>query len=224
MIGHLYRYPHPQDSAKFIYVGQGAKRDVQHRRGKSSFGRRFLKLFPGVELPQPIREVVKIENNLELNELETIHMFQYHTWCGYPNGMNLRFPGDKDYLSLGKMAAEVTMRLKVGVCFAAKEKLSKWGKKGGEWAASSGQLETISQLPQAIKRRKENGRLQVTNGNLEHARNSPQKAKSIAKQLKEGHCKRICKLGAHGGHEYWHVRRGIMKLDCKFCQQLNSKV
>ena len=97
MIGHLYRYPHPTEPGKFLYVGQGLKRDSIHRRGATSFGRRFKKLFPDIELPQPTREIVEVENQLELNELETIWMFQYHTWHGYEGGMNLRFPEDFDY-------------------------------------------------------------------------------------------------------------------------------
>jgi hypothetical protein len=56
MIGTLYRYQHPHDSARFVYVGQGGNRDRQHRSGKSSFGRRFKKQFPDAVLPQPIKE------------------------------------------------------------------------------------------------------------------------------------------------------------------------
>ena len=95
MIGHLYRYPHPYDATKFIYCGQGEKRHNVHRSGVSSFGRRFKKLFPGIELPQPIREVVDVQDQLELNELETIWMFRYHTWRGL-GGMNIVFPGSQE--------------------------------------------------------------------------------------------------------------------------------
>jgi hypothetical protein len=99
--GHLYRYPHPHDATKFIYSGQGSKRDGDHRSGRSSFGRRFKREFPGTELPQPIRETVEVKDQLELNELETISMFRYHTWYGYDGGMNLTLPGSSDYKSLG---------------------------------------------------------------------------------------------------------------------------
>lgn len=105
MIGTLYRYPHPQDPTRFVYVGQGPKRDWSHRSGKSSFGRRFKKLFPGVELSQPIREQIEISSQLELNEEETIWMFRYHTWCEYPDGMNLLFPGSLDYKNMGKIGS-----------------------------------------------------------------------------------------------------------------------
>lgn len=103
MIGVLYRYPHPNDSSKFIYVGQTQhidkpeKRDRQHRGGRSTFGRRFKKKFPDVELPQPILERVEACSQLELNEMEIIWMFRYHTWRGYPDGMNIVLPGTQDY-------------------------------------------------------------------------------------------------------------------------------
>jgi hypothetical protein len=64
VVGTLYRYPHPLDPTRFIYVGQGAKRDVDHRRGSKEFGKRFKKKFPGIELPQPIREQVEVKDLL----------------------------------------------------------------------------------------------------------------------------------------------------------------
>lgn len=109
MIGHLYRYPHPTEPDKFLYVGQGNKRDKDHRSGRSSFGRRFKRNFPDVELPQPIREVVEIDNHLELLGLEIIHMFRYHTWYGYEGGMNLLLPGSMDYKQIGIMSGRVNV-------------------------------------------------------------------------------------------------------------------
>jgi hypothetical protein len=106
MIGHLYRYPHPHDPARFIYVGQGAKRDYRHRPGNSSFGRRFKRDFPNTELPRPVRELVEVQDQQALNELETIWMFQFHTWYGYDGGMNLQIPGAEDYKNLGKISLE----------------------------------------------------------------------------------------------------------------------
>ena len=100
MIGTLYRYPHPHDPMRFIYVGQGPKRHKDHRSGRSSFGRRFKKLFPDDILPQPTRELIEVSDSLELNEEETIWMFRYHTWQGYPDGMNLTLPGSTDYKKL----------------------------------------------------------------------------------------------------------------------------
>jgi len=107
MIGYLYRYSHPFDTSRFIYVGQETNlkksRDRKHREGVSSFGRRFKKLFPGVELPKPIRRKFEVNNHIELNELETIWMFRFHTWRGYEGGMNLTLPGSKNYKELAKL-------------------------------------------------------------------------------------------------------------------------
>jgi hypothetical protein len=107
MIGTLYRYPHPQDPTRFIYCGQGPKRDGDHRFGRTSFGRRFKKMFPDAELPQPVREQVEVEDQIELNVEETIWMFRYHTWHGYSGGMNLTRPGSDDYINLGKIAGRI---------------------------------------------------------------------------------------------------------------------
>lgn len=101
MTANLYRYPHPTIPDKWLYVGQGPRRDREHRSGKSSFGRRFKRFFPNTPLPQPTRWTEIVESHIETNELETIAMFRYHTWHGYPSGMNLTLPGSKDYESLG---------------------------------------------------------------------------------------------------------------------------
>jgi len=55
-------------------------------------------------LPQPIREEIEVQNQLELNELETIWMFRFHTWRGYPGGMNLMLAGSQDYKNLGRIS------------------------------------------------------------------------------------------------------------------------
>ena len=99
MIGTLYRYPHPYDSARFIYVGQTTdvhRRDKDHRSGKLDFGLRFKKKFPDADLPQPVLEQVEAFDQTELNELETIWMFRYHTWRGYPDGYEPVFPRLKE--------------------------------------------------------------------------------------------------------------------------------
>jgi hypothetical protein len=126
MIGHLYRYPHPHDPTRFIYVGQGPKRDSKHRSGKEGFGRRFKKLFPADVLPQPIREQVEVKDQSELNELETVWMFQYHTWRGYNGGMNLTFPGSDDYKRLGMLGGSIS-----GQRNAESGRMSKIGKTYG---------------------------------------------------------------------------------------------
>lgn len=113
MQGTLYRYPHPFDSSRFIYVGQGPKRDGEHRTGKIGFGRRFKKKFPGAELPQPIKEQIEVSNQQELNEEETIWMFRYRTWWGYPDGENLCLPGLEDYRAAGNIGGPITGRRNV---------------------------------------------------------------------------------------------------------------
>lgn len=109
MIGHLYVYPHPFEPGKYLYVGQGPKRDSQHRRGKSSFGRRFYKAFLGVQLPEPKRWTVEVKDGFELNEEETIAMFRYHTWRGYDGGMNVTFPGSDDYKNWARIAGQMNV-------------------------------------------------------------------------------------------------------------------
>jgi len=205
MIGHLYRYPHPFDTAKFLYVGQGIKRDYYHRSGKSSFGRRFKRDFPNVELPQPVREQIEIQNHTDLNEFETIWMFRYHTWKGYVGGMNLTFPGSKDYLSLGNPDQLEKIR--------TVKHQREAGRKGGLAVARSGQLDFIRNLPQTKKACSENGKIQIQKN-----RNSPRQKESIQRRIERGDYKKMAFLGAHGGHEYWHVRRNIVKKDCKFCE------
>jgi hypothetical protein len=125
MISTLYRYPHPYDSTKFIYVGQGSKRDAYHRSGKGSFGRRFKKMFPDDVLPEPIKEQIDVSGQLELNEEEIIWMFRYHTWRGYPDGMNLLLPGSQDYKNMGKIGGKLS-----GGSAAGKARMSLLGKTG----------------------------------------------------------------------------------------------
>jgi hypothetical protein len=109
MIGTLYRYPHPKDATKFIYVGQGFNRDKDHRSGIQGFGKRFRKRFPNEILPEPIKEQIEVFSQLELNEEETIWMFRFHTWRGYPDGMNLTFPGSVDYKNVGKIGGQIAV-------------------------------------------------------------------------------------------------------------------
>jgi hypothetical protein len=169
LLGHLYRYPHPRDASKFIYSGQGEKRDVEHRSARTSFGRRFRKQFPGVELSQPIREVVEVENQLELNELETIWMFRYHIWYGYEGGMNLIFPGGLDYKSIGQIGGRTgghiggrrTFENGTGLFAMTLKQKSVASREGGRISGrknvESGQLDHIRNLPQTRTARAANG-------------------------------------------------------------------
>ena len=194
MIGHLYRYPHPTEEGRFLYVGQGPKRDRAHRLGKSSFGTRFKRLFPGVELTESIRETIVVENQSEINELETIQMFQYHTWYGYDGGMNLRFPGDQDYTN----TSTKEQRIKNGerqIVILRKfnqdpehqrkaanhiryETRSRGGKTSGRKNVENGHLARIRELPQAKEAQRKSGRIvgqwSVESGQLDGIRDLPQ--------------------------------------------------
>jgi hypothetical protein len=158
----LYRYPHPHIEGKWIYVGQTlAKkrnaRDKSHRRGGLGFGANFKRRFPGIELPQPTREIVEVENQLELNGLEIVWMFQYHTWHGYEGGMNLTLPGSQDYKKISSLAGNISGRMNVENGHLDRiRKLPQTiaasienGKRLGRWAVQSGLLARIRELPQS---------------------------------------------------------------------------
>jgi hypothetical protein len=181
VLGTLYRYPHPLDAMKFIYVGQGAKRDRAHRRGKEGFGRRFKKEFPNTELPQPIRGEVEVIDNIHLNHLETAWMIVYRTWFGLTSGMNLRMPSSSDYKNLATLAGMVTHAKGVGIF--APEHLGKAGRalgsalgrrlkrekrgifapdmlgRGGRKTAENGQLARTRELPQTKEGQRRAGRM-----------------------------------------------------------------
>jgi hypothetical protein len=125
--------------------------------GKSSFGRRFKRLFPDTPFPQPVRWEEPANNHLDANLAETVAMFKYHTWYGYPGGMNLTLPGSTDYRDISLIANRVheangtalwgltkeqraeasrlsqcTQKAKrLGIFRLTKDQLSKNGKKGG---------------------------------------------------------------------------------------------
>lgn len=185
MIGTLYRYPHPQDPTRFIYVGQGPKRDGEHRSGRTSFGRRFKDVFPNDCLPEPIKEFVDILNQQELNELETIWMFRYHTWRGYLGGMNLTFPGSVDYKMVGSIS-----------CFET-----------GQKAVESGQLRAAALLGGRIQGKKnaDNGhmvRISALGRTPEHQSEACRKRNALYgyPQTLEGSLKGACGL--------WNIKRG----------------
>jgi hypothetical protein len=144
MIGTLYRYPHPHDPTRFIYVGQGPNRDKRHRLGNKGFGHRFKNKYPNDVLPEPIKEQIKVSCQLELNEEEIIWMFRFHTWRGYPDGQNLTLPGSQDYKKF---------RL-----FVPHEALVRGGQTQGRRMAESGKLQQIGNLPQTKKGQSKNCR------------------------------------------------------------------
>lgn len=99
----MYRYPHPTVLNNWLYVGQGVSRDTRHRSGKTPFGKRYLKEFPGITLPLPVRWVEPAFNQAEANLAETVAMFKFHTWHGYLGGMNFVLPGSQDYRKMGNL-------------------------------------------------------------------------------------------------------------------------
>lgn len=196
MFGHLYRYPHPYDANKFIYCGQGSERDGEHRSGRSSFGRRFRRRFPGVELPQPIREQVEIASQFELNELETMWFFIYHTWWGYEGGMNLTVPGSSDYKNMSRIGAPLGGR--IGGPIAGRKavesgQIQALGRAVGRAAVESGRLASY-RTPE--HQRSAIAALLAFTQNPEHQRNAARAAGK--KNVESGH---IQALGRKWGRE-----------------------
>jgi len=131
MVVCLYRYPHPFIQDKWLYVGQGIDRDKRHRSGKSSFGRRFQTLFPNATLPQPVRWEETANNCLDANCAEILAMFKYHTWRGYPGGMNLTFPGSHDYKNISRLGGIMQPReakIKGGKSQSREARIKNWKK------------------------------------------------------------------------------------------------
>lgn len=220
MIGHLYRYPHPVDSTRFIYVGQGKNRDVAHRAARTSFGRRFKRGFPGAGLPQPIKETVEVQNQLELNELETIWMFQYHTWCGYEGGMNLTFPNSANYSNMSAMGNLPGARVKAGKISGQKHvesghiiKLGNiYGPIRGKQNSESGQIKALGLAFGSI-----NGRKAAENGQLAAAR-------KIGCRVKSENKRKSCIANfALASHTRWHVHRNVISPTCSLCQVSQGK-
>ncbi len=183
MKGTLYRYPHPQDPTRFIYVGQGPKRDNEHRSGRSSFGRRFKVDFLGAELPQPIREQIEVSNQLELNEEETIWMFRFHTWRGYFGGMNLTLPGLQDYKQITALAGAASVKSGKGI-FAVNYDKGKGGRAGGKIAGriavKSGRIKTLA-TPESLRKGGQiQGRNNVENGHIVKIHSLPQSKKAYS--------------------------------------------
>jgi hypothetical protein len=218
MIGTLYRYPHPYDPARFVYVGQGPNRDKNHRSGKLDFGLRFKNRFPDVELPQPIKEQIEVSSQLELNEEETIWMFRYHTWRGYPDGMNLTFPGSHDYKVMGVLGGSAYRKFghpgnknaHLNLTFEARSKGAKrrneiYAEFAVEIGRRSGQKNVESGHIQALGRKQ--GRKLVETGVLASYRTPEHQAEACRArnaihgnpQTKEGSLKGAC--------GFWNIKR-----------------
>lgn len=193
MLGTLYRYPHPIIEGQWLYVGQGPDRDYRHRLGRKGFGRRFKKYFPDIELPQPIKEEFEVESQLELNELETIWMFQYHTWRGYPGGMNLTFPGSIDYKIMGLVGGPIGGRRYIELYGqpGTVESRRKGSKAGGLIGGKIG------------------GRKNVLSGQIAALGRSGIGSRIAGRIAAEsGHCARIARLGGLAVSHETHVKAG----------------
>ncbi len=190
---HLYRYPHPTLPDVWLYVGQGPNRDQKHRSGMSSFGRRFKKRFPNVELPQPVRWEMEVSNALEKNEEETIAMFQYHTWWGYEGGMNLTLPGSADYKNMGTIGGPI----------------------GGPIGSREAKAKGSRNQPREAKVKGSRNQPREAKAKGGHTQG--------CKNVESGHLARIrtpessAKGGPIGRHTRWHVKRGIVNPACSLC-------
>lgn len=104
----IYKYPHPKIADVWIYTGQTndlIRRDKEHRYGKSNFGRRFKRVFPGTSLPKSVAIEVETENQTQANEEETIAIFVNHTWYSY-GGFNYTLPGTLDYSAIASVGGQ----------------------------------------------------------------------------------------------------------------------
>jgi hypothetical protein len=186
---------------------------------------------------------VDVRDRFELNELETIWMFRFHTWHpAYPNGYNITLPGSQDYLKLGviggRIAVESGQLASVRNIQALVQKnietghIQALGRVYGRKAVESGRLVKICTREVRARGGRITGRNNVENGHLARLR-TPEHQKlagSIA-----GHKSVADKTGIHspdfdktkGGqagapianHNRWHIRRGVSKPDtCALCR------
>jgi len=232
MQGTLYRYPHPTEPNKFLYVGQGAKRDKDHRAGRSSFGRRFKRDFPCVELPQPILETVEVVDREHLNSMETAWMVLYATLSSV-GGMNLTLPGSDDYRNLGKLGGPIGGRIAgrkniesghitaLGRKNVESGRLAALGRIGGRVAGriavESGQLASVASLGGRVS-----GRANAESGHITALARSGvggRKGGPIGGKSKSPKKLAACASNFRiASHNRWHVRRNIINPNCELCR------
>jgi hypothetical protein len=143
---YLYRYPDPTNPNRWIYVGQTRNkrhRDSHHRKGSTSFGRRFKVKFAGHQLPKPDYFEV-FENPQNANFSEVVNIFKLHTWRGY-GGMNLELPGFQNYAEFTKLAGAIAVQ--TGQLLRVASLGGKIGGKiAGKIAVETGQLKSVAHL------------------------------------------------------------------------------
>ena len=212
----IYRYPHPIESGKYLYVGQDSrgKRDREHRSGKTSFGRRFAKLFPGIILPIPETRMVCVENVVLLNLEETQDIFKYKTWHEQ-GGMNLCLPGSADYKQSGSLGNREGKRS--GGRRSMKIQLAKFTPE--QWAERGRKASLKIPVEQRRNSARKGGLMAWRNGSitLDHQIKAGRIGGAICgpiqgrKNVESGQVFKI-------PHIRWHVKRGIKKTGCSFCE------
>lgn len=197
-----------------------------------------------------MREQIDVENQLELNEEETIRMFIYHTWRGYKDGMNLQIPGAEDYKNSGKfggLSAAQSGQLEKARNYP--ERKEKWaeiiqsekakenrkiqGFKQGKKNVESGHWATLRTREIIMMGAKAAGALAAKTGQINKIKTYESSLKGALNQKKEdkvrGGVTQGTKNVANGHlervrktapHIRWHVKRGLVSPTCKFCSSI----
>lgn len=147
---YIYRYPHPVEIERWVYVGQTVdikSRDQKHRYGRTAFGRSFRTTFPEMTLPMPV--ICRVRGTAEeINKAEEQAIEQYQTSAA-AGGFNKTKPGSLDYRLislLGNKAVKPESRVRGGKeaqrlygCLFTSEQRSRGGLKN----AASGHLARV---------------------------------------------------------------------------------
>jgi hypothetical protein len=159
---YFYRYRHPLEQGKFVYVGQSknpAHRDVLHRSGEEGFGRRYKRKFGGMPLlPMDVGWHEPVIDELEAKVIEAEGMFRFHTWHSprWPSGMNEILPGKASYAEMGIVGARNQPR----------EAKVRNGLRRGAQAIATGQLASIASLGGAAAMAKMSHEAHVRGGRI----------------------------------------------------------
>lgn len=168
----LYRYPHPFEQGRWVYVGQGAKRDKDHRSGRTSFGLRFQRVFPNIPLPQPYHWCEPATTQMEANRAETDAINSHHTWLK-EGGMNVASPGLEDYKESARLAGLITKAEGLGLFGRSKEKRIEDARNAGRIGGKLGGHITGSKMKKRPDYFQNLGQLSAKSG-----RNNPEKTRN----------------------------------------------